>query len=153
MRTLLIAIAALSLSFVTGDKDKYDVKDNVATLNGNPIFRMDYKDKWSEDFKLQTLDGKNVAFFKFESFNDKNAAETGNPEGRVIYYDILFFESGQKCEMSARFTKKNLVKELHYHKLVSGNEINEDNIKSFILIHGTKFSEQRKTSPTIIINK
>jgi len=152
MRTMLILVAALSLSFMPGDKDKYEVKDNVATLNGKPIFRMDHKDKWANDFKLQTLDGKDVAYFKWEVFNDKNAISQGNPEGRKTYYDILFYESGLKCEMSAAYTKKQLAKELHYHNLVFENVVNPDAIKTFVLIHGTKFSELRRGGTTVIIN-
>lgn len=152
MRTLLILLSALSLSFVAGNKDKYEVKDNVASLNGKPLFRMDQKDKWANDFKLQTLDGKDVAYFKWEVFKDKNAISQGNPEGRTTYYDILFYESGLKCEISAAYTRKSLAKELHYHNLVLENQVNQDAIKTFILIHGTKFSDQRRAGTTVIIN-
>jgi hypothetical protein len=152
MRTLLLVLAALSLSFVAGKKDKYEVKDNVASLNGKPLFRMDQKDKWANDFKLQTLDGKDVAYFKWEVFKDKNAISQGNPEGRTTYYDILFYESGLKCEISAAYTRKSLAKELHYHNLVLENQVNDDAIKTFVLIHGTKFSDQRRTGTTVIIN-
>jgi hypothetical protein len=73
----------------------------------------------------------------------------GNPGGRTTNYDILFYESGLKCEISAAYTRKSLAKELHYHNLVLENEVNQDAIKTFILIHGTKFSDQRHTGTTI----
>jgi hypothetical protein len=152
MRIVLIVLAAFSLSFMAGDKEKYDVKDGIATVNGKPIFRMEYKDKWATDLKLQTLDGKDVAFFKYEMFRDKNAITQANPEGKVHYYDVLFYESGAKCEMSAAYTKKGLARELHYHNLVLENVVNYDAIKTFVMIHGTKFSEQRRGGTTVIIN-
>jgi hypothetical protein len=151
MRILFLLASLVSLSFVGIDKDKYELKDGVATLNGNPIFRLESTDKWATDYKLKTLEGKEVAFFKWYSIKDKNSISPSNPEGRITYYDVTFYESGLKCEMDANHTKKSLVRELHSHNMVFENQVNQESIKSFVLIHGTKFSEKTRGT-TVIIN-
>ena len=152
MRTMLILVAALSLSFMAGDKDKYELKDGLFTKNGSPVFRLEHQGGCNFDFKFKTLEGKDVAFLKFRDFNDKDEITKSNPQGRVTFFDITFLESGLKCEITGAHTKKSLARELHRHDLVFENTVNAEAIKNFVLINGTTFSERMRRGTTVIIN-
>lgn len=152
MKIAFVFVMIGCFSFIAGDKEKYEVKDGVATLNGQALFRFEEPEKWGMDYRLKTLEGKDVAYLKWFNVVDKNKITKFNPTGEVKYYEITFLTNALKCEVDGVYGKKGFVKLFHTNNIIKDNEANDEAIRTFVLIHGTKFSESLKQAPTIIIN-
>jgi hypothetical protein len=84
-------------------------------------------------------------------FYDSKEISSGNPKGRVTYFEFTFLESGLKCETSNLGMKKAIAKFIYENGLIQNNQLNEKAVKDFVLIQGTKYSDQKRNSTTIII--
>jgi hypothetical protein len=152
MKYTFIFLLLSCFSFVAGDKEKYEVKDGVASLNGQPLFRVEAPEKWGLDYRIKTLDGTDVAYLKWVVVNDKNQKTQSNPTGEVKYYEITFLTNSLKCEVEYHYSKKDFAKLFHTNKIILDNKVNDEAIRAFVLIHGTSFSDRMKQGTTVIIN-
>ncbi len=147
--TLFTLFFVLFTQFNFAQKIKFD--GDTVFVDGKKEFILDMQSASSFNFKFKTLDGKQIAFLQFNDFYDSKEISSGNPKGRVTYFDITFLDSGTKCEMKNVGMKKQIAKYLYESEIIRDNVVNEKAIQDFVLIHGTKFTEQKKNSTTIII--
>ncbi|MDD2983440.1 MAG: hypothetical protein PHQ74_08630 [Crocinitomicaceae bacterium] len=147
---LLLTFALFSITSTFAQKDKISIDKNIVTVNGVAVFELDVTDN-GNSIKLSNLDGKELAFFKGLDFYDSQEITSGNPKGRVIYYETTFMNDQRQCELSIPGMRKAFVKFILENKLVVDGEINVAAEDRLILINGKKFSERRKNSTTIII--
>jgi len=151
-------IVVLSFSFQQNetspnkDKDKYDMKGDVFLVNDAAQFKLESQGGMSGNYKLKTLNDKDVAFFKHREIYLKEEISNSNPKGAVIFHEVTFYASGQKCEIQLPLSKKNIGRDLYKHGLIQSGEPDEEAISNFVLIHGTAFSDRIPKNPTIIIN-
>jgi len=152
----LLFVAFLTISIQHSpqgkEKDKFELKDDVFLVNGSAVFKLEHQGGMGYDFKLKTLDDKEVAFLKMMEFNDDKQISSSNPKGRVTYFDVTFYESGLKCEIEASFPKKFVGRDLYKHGIIKDNMPDEGAIKNFALINGSKFSPRAAGGTIIIIN-
>jgi hypothetical protein len=151
----LILFTVFIQSCLTGfsQKDKVTVENDNVMINGEQAFVLErVGNAMSADTRLKTLEGKEVAFFKFCEFYDNAAINSGNPKGRVTYFEVTFMDSSLKCEVDFPVAKKQLGKAINDFGLIKNSQPDEKAIDNFVKIHGNKYSERRKTSTTIIIN-
>jgi hypothetical protein len=80
---------------------------------------------------------------KFLDFNNPSRITSGNPKGRVTYFEATFFNDGKKCEVDATGGKKSVAKMIVENELILNNAVNEQAENTFVLINGMKFSEER----------
>ncbi|HET6993184.1 MAG TPA: hypothetical protein VFJ43_17755, partial [Bacteroidia bacterium] len=147
---LLFLVAGFSAH---AQKQKVTVDDDTIKVDGNKYAVIEKKNGLITDYTIKSLDGKEQIFFKFLEFNDPNAVNSGNPQGRVTYFEVTFLNSGGKCEVSCPATKKAVAKTIVENNLIKNNAVDADAEKNFILINGAKYSERKKelAGPKVII--
>ena len=147
---LLLIIASFSVSSSFAQKDKIKIDKGIVTLNGVPVFELNLTDN-ANSIQLINLEGKELAYFKGLDFYDSQEITSGNPKGRVIYYETTFMNDQRQCELHIPGMRKAFAKFIIENKLVVDGEINVVAEDRLILLNGNKFSERRKNSTTIII--
>lgn len=148
---LLLVLSAIFPTISMAQKVKISIENDTVYINGKSEFILDLVSAASFDFRLKTLDGTQVAYLQFNDFYDSKEISSGNPKGRVTYFEFTFLESGLKCETSNLGMKKAIAKFIYENGLIQNNQLNEKAVKDFVLIQGTKYSEQKRNSTTIII--
>lgn len=146
-------LTAILFVFITqfnfAQKIKFD--GDTVLVDGNKAFILDMVSASSFNFKLKTLDGKQVAFLQFNDFYDTQEISSSNTKGRVTYFEVTFLESELKCEMPNVGLKKQIAKYINESELIQNQLANDKAIKDFVLIHGMKFTERKNKSTTIYI--
>ncbi|HRO76321.1 MAG TPA: hypothetical protein PLP27_09260 [Crocinitomicaceae bacterium] len=151
MKTFLFICCTFAFGFAFSQK--IDVKKDIVTVDGTPVFKLKY-DMGQDIMYLHNLQDERLAIFKNEVYNDAKQITNGNPQGRVAYYDVTFLNDDlDKCEIDVAGFKKPLAKYLIEYKIMDGDKLNDVAVKKFVKIHGTKFSDQRNSSTTIIIQQ
>lgn len=151
--TLFLLLLFTGVSY--SQKQKVTLEDDTIQVDGKNYAIIEKKSGLAFDFTIKTLDGKEQIYFQFLEFNNPNKINSGNPKGRVTYYEVTFFSSGQKCEVQSPGAKKGVAKLVVENNLIKENEVDAESEKKFILIHGMKYSKERETlnGPSVIIIK
>jgi hypothetical protein len=146
---LVITISAFS------QKQKITVDDDIIKADGVDYAKIEKKSGLSFDFTIKSLDGTDLIYFKFMEYNNPNKVNSGNPNGRVTYYEVIFFGSGEKCEVQSPGTKKGVAKIVAENNLVKENAVDAEAEKKFILISGSNYSKEKESlnDPKVIIIK
>ena len=142
----LVLLTILLLGFQTisfAQKTKVTVDDDTIKVNEIPYAILDKSAGLGFDFKVKNLEGKDLFFLKFLDFNNPSRITSGNPKGRVTYFEATFFNDGKKCEVDATGGKKSVAKMIVENELVLNNAVNEQAENTFVLINGMKFTEER----------
>jgi hypothetical protein len=153
MKKILPLLLCLLTFIASAQKKKITVDDDTIKINGAPYGVIEKKSGLSFDFKIKSLQGKDLIYFQFQEFNNPGKANASNPQGRVTYFDVSFLNDGQKCEVECPGTKKGVAKIVAENDLLKDNDVNPDSEKSFVLINGKKFSEEKQqvNGPKVII--
>ena len=142
----LFALTILLIGFQTlsfAQKQKVTLDEDTIKVNGISYAILDKSAGLGFDFKVKSLDGKDLFFLKFLDFNNPSRITSGNPKGRVTYFEATFFNDGKKCEVDATGGKKSVAKMIVENDLIKDNAVNESAENTFVLINGMKFSEER----------
>lgn len=148
--TLLLFILVSSVTF----SQKVTVDEDTIKVDGKPYAIFEKSKGLGFDFTIKSMAGTELFFMQFLDFYNPSKVTTGNPKGRVTYFEVTFFNDKQKCEIDGSFTKKSLAKFIVEKNLVVDGAVNQEAENKLILINGMKFSEERKSlgGTTIIIN-
>lgn len=156
MKTLLITnILLLFFTFNTfSQEQKVTVKKDLVSVNDSPVFTL-ISTNYPDAYTLYNLNKEKLAVFNAQFYSDSKQITPGNPQGRIGYFDITFFnEDMDKCEIRIVGMKKQLAQLIVSEGLVKDEKLNETAVKQFCRVNGMKFSEDRKNSgTTIIINQ
>lgn len=129
---------------------KIKVKKDMVYLDGKEQFRMESL-QLGNTINIYNLKGDKLIVLKAHTYRDKSAVSAGNPDGNIRYFDVTFLnETLDKCEIPMML-KKGLAGEIISSNLLDNDVLNEKAVKQFITINGTKFSDERNRSTTIII--
>lgn len=155
MKTLLMAPLLLVILATTtfSQEQKVTVKKDLVSVNDTPVFTL-VSTSYPDAYTLYNLNNEKLAVFNAQFYSDSKQITPGNPQGRIGYFDITFFnEDMDKCEIRIVGAKKQLAQLIVSENLVKEGKLDETAIKQFCRVNGTKFSEDRKHSgATIIIN-
>lgn len=153
LNTLYFLLLLTGVSY--SQKQKVTLEDDTIQVDGKNYAIIEKKSGMSFDFTIKTLDGKEQIYFQFLEYNNPNKINSGNPKGRITYYEVTFFGTGQKCEVQSPGTKKGVAKLVVENNLITANEVNAESEKKLILIHGMKYSKEKETlnGPSVIIIK
>ncbi|PWH82921.1 hypothetical protein [Brumimicrobium oceani] len=148
----LILFSILFISFTSfSQKQKVKVKNDIVTLDGNPLFKM-VSSNYPDGYTLYSLDDEKLAVFNSQFYNDPKQVTAGSPEGRVGYFEITFFNGDlDQCEIRIVGFKKQLAQHIISAGLIEDGKLVEKAVKEFCAINGSRFSEDRKNSGTTII--
>lgn len=150
MKTILLTLLTFFV-FSIGFSQKIKIKNDIVSIDGTPAFKMELR-VLNEMMILSDLDGKKLAIFQMEAYNDSKYISQGNPNGRVTYYSATFYdENMSKCEFDAPGLRKAVARYINDFGLIKDNQLDEAAVAQFVKIHGTKFSDERNSSSTIII--
>lgn len=153
MKTLLITISLLFFFTFNSfsQKQKVTVKKDLVSLDHSPVFKL-VSNKFQSSLTLYSLDDEKLAFFNGQFYNDPQQVSQASPQGRVGYFEIIFFnEDMDKCEIRIIALKKHLAQLIISAGLIKDGKLDETAVKQFCRINGSKFSEDRKHSNTTII--
>lgn len=141
LNTLLLLLFFTGISF--SQKQKITVDDDIIKVDGTDYAKIEKKSGLSFDFTIKSLDGTDLIYFKFMENNNPNNVNSGNPNGRVTYYEVIFIGSGEKCEVQSPGTKKGVAKIVAENNLIKENSVDIEAEKKFILISGSNYSKER----------
>lgn len=155
MKSVLIISFLLLFSVFTtfSQEQKITLKKDLVSINNTPLFKL-ASSNYPNSFTLYNLENERLAVFNAHHYNDSRQVNSGNPQGRIGYFDITFLnEDMDKCEIRIVGMKKHLAQLIYSEKLVRDGKLDEVAVKQFCRIHGIKFSEeQKRTGSTVIIN-
>ncbi len=151
--TITILLAFLSMYGFSQD-EKITVKKDLVEIDGTPVFTLK-STNYPDAYTLYNLNDEKLIVFSSQFYSDPKQITSGNPKGRVGYFDITFLnDSMDKCEIRIVGFKKQLAKLIISEGLVKEGKLDEKAVKQFCRVNGMKFSEDRKNSgTTIIINQ
>lgn len=155
MKTILIT--NILLFFFTfncySQEQKVTVKNDLVSINGSPVFKL-VSTNYPNAYTLYSLNNDKFAVFNAQFYSDSKQITPGNPQGRIGYFDITFFnDSMDKCEIRIVGMKKQLAQLIISEGLVKDGNLDETAVKQFCRINGMKFSDDRKNAGTTIIIK
>lgn len=153
MKVLLTIGILLLLSRINSfsQEQKVIIKKDLVSVNDTVVFKL-ISTKYPDAYTLYNLNNEKLAVFNAQFYSDSKQITPGNPQGRIGYFDITFFnEDMDKCEIRIVGAKKQLGQLIISEELVKDGKLNETAVKQFCRINGMKFSEDRKNSGTTII--
>ena len=134
-------------------QQKVTVKKDIVSVNDVPVFTL-VSTSYPDAYTLYNLHNEKLAYFFTQFYSDARQINNANPQGRVGYFDITFFnEAMDKCEIRIVGFKKQLAELIISEGLVKDGKLDETAVKQFCRINGMKFSEDRKNAGTTIIIK
>lgn len=134
-------------------KQRVTVKKDVVSVDETPVFTLVYQN-YPEALTLYNLNNEKLAILKAEGYSDSRRITNANPQGKVNYFDITFFNQDMdKCEIQIVGFKKQVAQYIVSEGLVKEGKLDDSAVKQFCRINGMKFSEDRKNAGTTIIIK
>jgi hypothetical protein len=152
-----LLVTNLLLLFLTfngfSQQQKVTVKKDIVNVNDVPVFTL-VSTSYPDALTLYNLNNEKLAYFFTQFYSDAGQIKNANPQGRVGYFEITFFNEGMdKCEIRIVGFKKQLAELIISEGLVKDGKLDETAVKQFCRINGMKFSEDRKNAGTTIIIK
>lgn len=138
---------------VNAQNQKVKVKKDVVSVNESPVFIL-VSTNYPDAYTLYSLSNEKLAVFSAQFYTDSKQVTPGNPNGRIGYFDITFFnDSMDKCEIRIVGMKRTLAELIVSEGLVKDGKLDAIAVEQFCRINGMKFTEDRKhAGTTIIIN-
>ncbi|MDY0388581.1 MAG: hypothetical protein RBT65_15950 [Methanolobus sp.] len=155
MKTILSTNILLLFFTFNGlsQEQKVTVKKDLVSVDGSAVFKL-VSTNYPDAYTLYNLNNEKLAVFNAQFYSDSKQITPGNPQGRIGYFDITFFNADMdKCEIRIVGAKKQLAQLIISEELIKDEKLNETAVKQFCRIHGMKFSEDRENSGTTIIIK
>lgn len=153
MKTILFTNTLVLLFMFNGfsQEQKVTVKKDLISVNDTPTFTL-VSTNYPDAYTLYNLKNEKLAVFNAQFYSDSQQITPGNPQGRIGYFDITFFnEDMDKCEIRIVGAKKQLAQLIISEGLIKDEKLDETAVKQFCRVNGMKFSEDRKRSGTTII--
>lgn len=136
---------------------KVDMNGDTVTVDGvnQFIFEKIKPVPGIYNYYIKSLDGKKLAFLKFQDYHDPKEISSANPNGRVSYYEVTFLESNQIAEIMVYARQIKMAEYIVKLNLVKNGEITPEAEQEFIMVNGREYSRKRNElngGNTIIIN-
>ncbi len=153
-QAILILLFCFYVCTLFSQEQKVTVKKDLVSVNGQLVFTL-ASTTYPDAYTLYNLEKEKLAVFIAHFYSDSKQVTAGNPQGRIGYFDITFFNTDMdKCEIRIVGMKKQLAQYILSEGLVKAGKLDETAVKQFCRVHGMKFSEDRKhSSTTVIINR
>lgn len=155
MKQLILLLTITCSTAAFAQKQKITVDDDTLKVDGAPYCVLDKSPGLGFDFTVKSLEGAELFFLQFQEYNNPTKVSNSNPNGRVTYFEVTFFNDRQKCEIDHEGSKKAIAKWIVQNDLVKNGAVNQEAENKAVLINGMKYSEERKAAgggTTVIIN-
>ena len=152
-KVFVFSFLSILFSFSTfAQKETIKVKKDIVYVNDIPQFTIELNFRM-EAYTIYNLQGEKLIYLIAQEYFDVNAQSSSNPKGSIKYFDVTFMdESMNKCEIPIIGMKTAIAKEILQSGLVKDGELSDREIQQYVQIHGTKYSDGKNKSTTIIIN-
>jgi len=154
MKSIFVVVFSLTvISFNSWSQNqKISVKKELVSINETPVFKMT-STSYPDAYTVTSLKGEKLIYFNAYFYNSPSQVTSANPNGRIGYFDITFFnENMDKCEIRIVGAKKALAEQIISEGLIKEGKLDDSAVIQFCRINGMKFSEEQKGT-TIIINQ
>lgn len=101
----------------------------------------------AEDFKIKSIQGKDIIVMRFFEYYNPYKSVSGTYYNGTHYYEFLFLDSGQKCQIEASkgwMNRKDIALELLRNNLIVNNTENTHAVDFYVQINGMSFSEDQQ---------
>ncbi|MCS3870047.1 hypothetical protein J3D55_002963 [Chryseobacterium ginsenosidimutans] len=144
MKKVLFGFALIIASLTFGQKVK--LKDDIALVDGKEYIKVVEDKAVKHNFKLMTLEGKNIGYVKYTYYQDSKAVEKTNPEGYVSYFEVV--SSDLNTSYFETFSSiKEVVKILYNSDILDkDSNINSTELEALSKKIGFEFSRRRENS-------
>ncbi|WP_343603920.1 hypothetical protein [Fluviicola sp.] len=147
MKSLLLLLTLSISSLVFSQKQKVTIDKDTIRVDEAPYAIIEKKGGGAPVYTIKSMNGTVLMNWQFLDFNNPNRVNKSNPNGRVTYYQVTFFNDKQQCEISPRMpTEKGVAKCIVENQLIKDGAIDQEAENNFVLIYGMKFSEEKKTT-------
>lgn len=148
---IIFLFFVVSTSLNAQVEQKVTVKKDIVSVDGIPFFKM-ISTNYPDAYTVYNLKDEKLAYFSAQFYSDPNQITPGNPQGRIGYFDITFFnEEMDKCEIKIVGFKKHLAQLIIAEKLIQMDKLDNIAVKKFCKVNGFKFSESKNRQNTVII--
>ncbi len=149
---LFIIVSILFTVSSFAQKEVVKVKKDIVYMGDAPQFTIELNLRM-EAYTIYNLKGEKLIYLIAQEYFDVNAQTSSNPKGSIKYFDVTFMnENMNKCEIPIIGMKTAIAKEIIQSNLIKDGQLNDKEIQQYIQIHGTKYSDGKNKSTTIIIN-
>jgi len=129
----------------------YDKESGIVSNEGELLFKVVEERSAhlpsAKDYTIQSMEGKNLLMLVYNDFYDGRTVSQANPKGRVIYYDVVFFNANKDRAEVGYNLFMGMMKMIHNGNLIKGGELDPQAVEVFMMKNGNgKFSEQRATA-------
>ncbi len=126
-------------------KVRYDKNTGIISMNEKEVFKFTEERSallsTAKDYTLHNLDGKPLLVLVYNTYNDIHKISDSNPKGRVIYYEVIFFnETKSKCEVGYR-TFKPMMAYLYNNNLIVDGDLNKEAVDIFVMKYENSFTD------------
>jgi hypothetical protein len=143
--TCLLFVCSICLS------QKVKIKNDIASVDKVPFLKFTTI-TFGSDYSIKHVNAQDEEIsMLYLNYNDPNQTGNGNPNGTVRWIEVNFLPFNLKCEIDSR-NRKQFTKLIYLSKIYENGQLNKEKVEQFVQKYGTKFSDNRPTGNTIIIN-
>jgi len=151
MKKIIVFIVFLVSIFSFAQEIK--LKKGDVLVDGNPWIK--YQDCGTFDSTCSLLNNvkEELIFLKFITIPGGEPKVPANPQGNLIYVEVVFIGQKQKIELQKR--QKDIIEIIYNSKVINADgTLNPEKVDRLVEKYGTPFSERinNNNSKTIIIN-
>lgn len=146
MKTYIVLLTAILLAGIADAQKKsklkldYDKESGIGSNEDELLFKVVEERSahlpTAKDYTIQSMEGKNLLMLVYNDFYDGRTVSQANPKGRVIYYDVVFFnEVKDRAEVGYNLFM-GMMKLIYNSNLILGGELNNEAMEVFMMKSG-----------------
>lgn len=147
MKTIFSFLFLLFVSVASAQKTEvtWDEESHFATVNGMDAFKIERFDcgfgAVDCHYDVWDLSGNKVMRINLRDYNSVTQISKSNPQGRVVYYEVIFLPTREICEVDFSGIKtEKVARMIGKAQLFQDGALNLRAAEEFVLVHGRPHS-------------
>ena len=147
MKTLFSFLFLLFVSVASAQKIEVEWNEDshIASVNGIDAFKIEKFDcgfgAVDCHFDVFDLSGNKVMRVNLRDYNSVMQVSKSNPQGRVVYYEVIFLPTREICEVDfAGIKTEKVARMIGKAQLFQDGALNLKAAEEFVLVHGRPHS-------------
>ena len=147
MKTFFSFLFLLFVSVASAQKTEVEWNEDshIASVNGIDAFKIEKFDcgfgAVDCHFDIFDLSGNKVMRVNLRDYNSVMQVSKSNPQGRVVYYEVIFLPTREICEVDfAGIKTEKVARMIGKAQLFQDGALNLKAAEEFVLVHGRPHS-------------
>jgi len=143
MKTLFSFLFVLFVSVASAQKTEveWNEESHIATVNGIDAFKIERFDCGFTavdcHYDVFDLSGNKVMRINMRDYNSAMQISKSNPQGRVVYYEVIFLPTREICEVDfAGIKTEKVARMIGKAQLFQDGALNLRAAEELVLVHG-----------------